>query len=64
LSPIIKFIKDIAIPRVKIIAKLKFLSSIPCNVDKTFQMDIRENKKIDEIKQYNIRLLIFISSPS
>jgi hypothetical protein len=64
LSPIIRFIKDIAIPRVKIITKLKFLSSIPCNVDKTFQMDTRENKKIDEIKQYNIRLLIFISSPS
>ena len=48
----------------KIITKLKCLSSIPCNVDKTFQMDTRENKKIDEIKQYNIRLLIFISSPS
>ena len=25
---------------------------------------VEYNKKIDEIKQYNIRLLIFISSPS
>jgi len=64
LSPTIRFIRDIPIPRVRIIAKLKFSRSIPCNVDKTFQMETRENKKIDEIKQYNIRLLIFISSPS
>ena len=46
------------------IAKLKFSRPIPCNVDKTFQMETRENRKIDEIKQYNIRLLIFISSSS
>ena len=48
-SPIIKFKRLIAIPKVIIISKLKFFNSTPCKVTKIFQIETKENKNIEDI---------------
>ena len=49
--PIKRFITQRNIPKINNLLKLKFVSSIPCNVTKIFQIQINENKNNDEIKE-------------